>query len=70
MDVCGETGWTDGHCHPDRVGGCCTLLLKKPQSDYCPNQFLLQIILSHVGSGSELLHYYVHISFKCCPLLI
>lgn len=39
MDVCGENGWTDGYCHPDRVRGCCTRLLSKSQSHYCANIF-------------------------------
>lgn len=68
MDVCGEIGWTRGYCHPDRVRGCCTLLLSKPQSDCCPNtflpvQFLPLSVLSRAESESDKLCYcIIHIT--------
>lgn len=55
MDVCGEIRWADGHCHPNRVlGGCCMLLLNKPQSDYCSNQVIITMCKFQVQSFTSL----------------
>lgn len=72
MDVCGGTGRTEGCFQPDRVRGCCRLLLSEPQSDYWSESVSSSVnpdSCAHVGViccataiRCVIRYYYVHIS--------